>query len=164
MPSGLRRSQSSGHLHAVNINCFRKSAIFGTAEPRDVFLRILEEARVRYRFDVVGYVVMPTHVHLLVSEPEDRPLSTAIQVVKQRFSRTRVLEEHVWERRYYDFNVFTAVKVEEKLHYMHVNPVTAGLVMAPGKWMWSSYGAYALGEMGLVKVTPAAEVVRQRQW
>jgi len=164
MPSGLRRYQSSGHLHAVNINCFRKSAILGTAEPREALLQILEEARVRYAFEVIGYVVMPTHIHLLMSEPEGHPLSSAIQVIKQRFSRTRVLEEHVWERRYYDFNIFTMGKLEEKLHYMHMNPVEAGLVSAPGDWKWSSYGAYALNEPGLVNVTPALDVVLQRQW
>ena len=126
MPSGLRRYQSSGHFHAININCFRKIAIFGTAEPRDTFLRILEETRVRYGFAMAGYVVMPTHVHLLISEPEGHSLSTAIQVIKQRFSRTRLVDGHVWERRYYDFNVFTVGKLGEKLDYMHVNPVAAG--------------------------------------
>jgi len=164
MPSGLRRFQQSGHLHAVNINCFRKRALFDTAEPRDTFLSIFEETRVRYAFDVVGYVVMPTHVHLLVSEPQACLLSVAIQVVKQRFSRTRFLEEHVWERRYYDFNVFTARKVEEKLHYMHMNPVTAGLVMAPAEWRWSSYRVYAFGEPGIVQVRFPAEVCGWQSW
>lgn len=32
---------------------------------------------------------MPEHVHLLLSEPEAKPLSIAVQVLKQRFSRTR---------------------------------------------------------------------------
>jgi putative transposase len=161
MPSGLRRFQQSGHLHAVNVNCFRKQSLFDTPEPRETFLAILEETRVRYAFDVVGYVVMPTHVHLLMSEPETHLLSTAVQVVKQRFSRTRVLEEHVWERRYYDFNVFSGQKVEEKLHYIHTNPVTAGLVPAPADWLWSSYRWYALGELGLVQVTAAVNVLGQ---
>jgi putative transposase len=133
-------------------------------EPRVAFLRIVEETRIRYGFGVAGYVVMPTHIHLLMTEPEAHPLSTAIQVIKQRFSRTCLFEEHVWERRYYDFNVFTAVKLEEKLHYMHMNPVQAGLVLGPADWEWSSYRAYAFNEPGVVKVTPAAEAVRGWQW
>src|ERR1700751_5498964 len=100
MPAGLRRHQSSGHIHAININCFRKAQLFDTPEPRDTLLTILEETRVHYDFDVVAYVVMPTHVHLLLSEPKSHPLSTAVQVLKQRFSRTRIVEDQVWERRY----------------------------------------------------------------
>jgi len=114
MPTGLRRYQQSGDLHAINFNCFRKRSILDTAESRDTFLKILEETRQKYLFEVVGYVVMPTHVHLLISESQSHPLSTAIQVIKQRFSRTRI-EEHVWEPRYYDFNVYSQRKLAEKL-------------------------------------------------
>ena len=84
---------------------------------------------------------MSNHVHLLLSEPETAPLSTAIQVIKQRFSRTRK-EEFVWEPRYHDFNVFTETKRIEKLRYMHRNPVKAGLVDQPENWQWSSFRAY----------------------
>ncbi len=88
---------------------------------------------------------MSNHIHLLVTEPEGAPLSTAVQVLKQRFSRTRQ-EEFVWEPRYHDFNVFSNDKRVEKLRYMHRNPVKAGLVEKPEDYPWSSYRAYALGE------------------
>jgi putative transposase len=153
MPTGLRRYHQTGDLHAINVNCFRKRALFNTPEPRDNFLSILEETRRKYLFQVIGYVVMPTHVHLLISEPQNALLSTAIQVLKQRFSRTRVLEEHVWENRYYDFNVFSSHKLVEKLEYIHMNPVTARLVNAPADWRWSSYRAHFHDEAGPVSVT-----------
>ena len=153
MPSGLRRYQSASHLHAINFNSFRKQTLFDTAEPRDTFLKILEETRIRYQFNVIAYVVMPTYVHLLLSEPESHMLSTALQVIKQRFSRTRALQEHVWERRYYDFNVFSSAKLAEKIDYIHLNPVTAGLLLAPADWRWSSYRTYVFGEAGPVAVT-----------
>lgn len=156
MPTGLRRSQSSGHLHAINVNCFRRRPIFSTPEPCDTLLNILEEIRQKYDFDVIGYVVMPTHIHLLLSEPRDAKLATAMQVIKQRFSRTRILEEEVWERRYYDFNIYTPEKLHEKLHYIHMNPVTAGLVTAPADWPWSSYHFYHLNANGPVIITPRA--------
>jgi len=47
-----------------------------------LFLKILDRVRGRYRFVVLGYVVMPEHVHLLVSEPQRETLSTAIQALK----------------------------------------------------------------------------------
>jgi len=42
---------------------------------RTLFLKILDEVRQAYGFVVTGYVVMPEHIHLLVSEPEGRPLA-----------------------------------------------------------------------------------------
>ena len=136
-----------------------------------MFLQILEQVRLRYSFVVAGYVVMPEHVHLLISEPDRGTQSTVIQVLKQRFAR-RVLGEwrrqrhpqqselwqealeagHVWQARYYDFIVRTEIKKQEKLQYMHRNPVHRRLVLEPGQWRWSSFRSYAFGEPGLVLV------------
>ena len=78
----------------------------------------------------VGYVVVPDHFHLLISEPE----------------------RDLWQRRFYDFNVWSARKCAEKLRYIHRNPVKRGLVEAPDQWPWSSFRAYAYGEEGMVRV------------
>jgi putative transposase len=73
---------------------------------------------------------MPDHVHLLVSEPERGTPSTVMQVLKQRYARRLVRkkrrktgqgelwpeeEQHVWQRRLYDFNVWSERKRVEKL-------------------------------------------------
>ena len=50
-----------------------------------------------------------------------------------------------WQARFYDFNIWSRQKKNEKLHYMHNNPVTRGLVAQPGDWLWSSYSFYAGG-------------------
>ena len=47
-----------------------------------------------------------------------------------------------WQPRFYDFNVWSVRKKNEKLHYMHMNPVKRGLVRNPKDWPWSSYRAY----------------------
>ena len=60
--------------------------------------------------------------------------------------------EHVWQTRYYDFNVCTARKRIEKLRYIHRNPVKRGLVEAPELWRWSSFRAYAYQEKGAVRL------------
>jgi hypothetical protein len=57
-----------------------------------------------------------------------------------------------WQRRFYDFNVWTERKRIEKLRYMHRNPVKRGLVLEPEQWRWSSFRSYAYGEAGAVKV------------
>src|SRR5215813_14961218 len=104
---------------------------------RDQFEHIFESVRRKHGFHVCGYVVMPEHVHLLISEPEKGTLANSIQVLKQRVSRVYLGEESFWQRRYYDFNVFSERKRLEKLNYMHRNPVERGLVSAPEQWKWS---------------------------
>lgn len=44
----------------------------------------------------------------------------------------------IWQPRYYGFNIWSRCKVEEKLDYMHLNPVRAGLVSRAVDWPWSS--------------------------
>jgi putative transposase len=153
MPTGLKRYQQTGELHFVTFSCVRHRQILGSAEARDLLLQVLEGTRVRYGMGVHGYVVMPDHVHLLVAEPEKAALSLAVQILKQRFSRTRT-QEYVWEPRYYDFNVRTEEKRIEKLRYMHRNPVKRGLAVEAGGWRWSSFRSYRYleeGPVGLVR-------------
>ena len=159
MPSGLHRSYGAHHLHFITCSCYRRLPFLRTARSRDTFLTILEETRERYRFVVVGYVVMPEHIHLLLTEPEIGTPSTVMQVLKQRTARAllpkrkrRNRRRAFWQARFYDFNVRTTKKRVEKLRYMHRNPVKRGLVGAPEEWRWSSYRFYLLDEAGPVRV------------
>ena len=120
--------------------------------------------RRRYRFAIVGYVIMPEHFHLLLTEPQRQTISTVVQALKLGFSR-RLLSSgqavrqsalqpsrRVWHTRFYDFNIWTERKRIEKLRYMHRNPVARGLVALPENWRWSSFRAYAFAEKGIVVV------------
>ena len=152
MPWGLKRFHETGGLHFITWSCRDRQPLLGTPESRDLLLKVLEQMRNRYRFGVVGFVVMPEHVHLLISEPLMSNLSSAISAVKLGFSR-RVLSEkphfwqsrpevghptdagqHLWMKRFYDFNVYSQPKIAEKLHYMHQNPVVRGLVERREQW------------------------------
>ncbi len=84
MPSGLHRNYGAHHLHFITTSCYKRLPFLHTARSRDTFLTILEQTRLRYRFVVVGYVVMPEHIHLLLTEPEIGTPSTVMQVLKQR--------------------------------------------------------------------------------
>jgi len=162
MPSGLHRSYGAHHLHFITCSCYRRLPLLGTTRSRDRFLSVLEQTRQRSRFVVVGYVVVPEHVHLLITEPEVGTPSTVMQVLKQRTAhallpkrkrrnpRQRNLFGHeaqhraFWQARFYDFNLWTMKKCVEKLRYMHRNPVKRGLVGSPEQWRWSSYRFYLL--------------------
>jgi putative transposase len=171
MPNRLRRCYGGEYLHFVTSSCYHRRPILGTAQRRSLFLELLEQVRRRYGFVVVGYVVMPEHFHLLFSEPEKGTPSTVMQVLKQRFARKilkklrargdpaqgqlwdeALAEGHVWQRRFYDFVVWSHAKRLEKLRYIHRNPVKRGLVLEPAQWSWSSFRHYAYGEAGPVLV------------
>jgi putative transposase len=170
MPSGLHRTYGAHHLHFITCSCYRRLPFLSSAKARDRFLSILEQTRERYRFVVVGYVVMPEHIHLLLTEPETGTPSTVMQVLKQRTARALLprkkrtdprqrnlfgeepVRRSFWQARFYDFNVWTTKKRVEKLRYMHRNPVKRGLVASPENWRWSSYRLYLLDEAGAVRV------------
>src|SRR5690242_10796501 len=121
MPNRLHRYYGAGYSHFITTSCYQRLPLLGPARNRDLFLRVLEQVRRRYRFVVLGYVVMPEHVHLLLSEPDGQSLSVAMQALKLSFAR-RVLAEqkrrrnprqaalfppgpqHIWQARFYDFN------------------------------------------------------------
>ncbi|MGE5054856.1 MAG: REP-associated tyrosine transposase [Acidobacteriota bacterium] len=170
MPLGLVRYQESGQSHFVTFSCYRRIPHFRPLRFRDLFLESLERMRVIYRFRVYGYAVMPEHVHLLVSEPETGLLATALQALKISVSR-QAKDPHLptagrcgapsvndygadpfWQKRYYDHNVRSHQSFEERLHYIHCNPVKRGLVANPEDWRWSSFRHYAFAELGHVEI------------
>jgi putative transposase len=151
MTQGLKRYHFEGDLHFVTFSCYRLAPYLSSPSPRCLFEEVLERMRVRYRFCVIGYVVMPEHVHLLLSEPAIDPPSKALQALKLSMSKLST-QRPFWQARYYDFNVFTGHKHVEKLRYMHRNPVRRGLVQKPEDWRWSSFRHYATGERGTVEI------------
>ena len=144
MPTGLRRYHQTGDLHFVTFSCYRRLAYLGSASARELFERSLEAIRIRYQFFVTGYVVMPEHVHLLISEPFRGTLARALQALKLSVA-VQSRERPFWQRRYYDFNVHSEQKRVEKLRYIHRNPVVRGLAARPEDWKWSSFRHYATG-------------------
>ena len=70
MPRRLHRYYGAGYLHFITTSCYQRRALLGSGKNRDLFLHVLEQVRRRYHFVVVGYVVMPEHVHLLFGEPD----------------------------------------------------------------------------------------------
>ncbi len=179
MTEGLHRFYGADDLHFLTFSCYRRLPLFTNQAYCDLFLTILERVRRRYRFVVLGYVVMPEHVHLLVSEPQRETMSTAIQALKLGVVRsirgsggsvvaaaprsrktgetwgTQVHPDRFWQARFYDFNVFTEHKRIEKLRYIHRNPVKRDLVCSPEQWRWSSFRWYLCGEAGPVGINDA---------
>src|SRR5713226_6335643 len=172
MPKGLKRYYGQGQLHFITFSCYRRRPLLGTVHARNLFAKELGRVRKEYGFLLVGFVVMPNHVHLLIGEPKKATPSTVLQMLKQRVSRKmrkRVRPAsktqlsfafpksvgelpQFWQSRFYDFNVYSHMKKKEKLDYMHANPVNRRLVKHSKDWPWSSWAFYFRGEPVLVPI------------
>jgi putative transposase len=151
MPLHLERRQQTGNLHFLTFSCHNRNPYLSTPRAASIFEHSLESTRHKYQLQILGYVVMPEHVHLLLSEPPAHPLSTVLGALKRSVSK-QLPESPFWLPRYHDFNVFSPEKRLEKLRYLHRNPVARGLVSKPEDHPWSSFQTYATHIQGTVHI------------
>ncbi|HYA62473.1 MAG TPA: transposase [Candidatus Sulfotelmatobacter sp.] len=153
MPWGLKRFQQSRQTHFITFSCYHRRPLLITPAARHAFEKALERVRRKFDLCVYGYVVMPEHVHLLLTEPQQGTLAATVRSLKQGVSRRLVGKaEHFWQKRYYDFNVRNERQFIEKLRYIHRNPVKRGLCARAEDWEWSSFRQYATGCEGRVEI------------
>jgi putative transposase len=107
-----------------------------------------------------GFVVMPNHVHAVVwfaavgalspfmkswKQTTSLRLKRVLRGVAPNYAATFPPEDPFWQAKYYPFNLYSDRKAREKLDYMHLNPVRAGLVAQAADWRWSSAAYYERG-------------------
>jgi putative transposase len=119
---------------------------------RDQVARLMAATLLKYRdageFELHEYVVMPNHIHLLLSVKPEQQLSRVIQLIKGGFSHSLrengMVMRTVWERRYYDRRVRDANELAGFAHYIRENPVRKGLVERAEDYPYSSIGLAGL--------------------
>ena len=168
---------TGSHLHFITASTYRRVRLFDSPRFRARFIETLDQLRSEFDFRLVGYVLMPEHFHLLVRPSKAHSPSRIVGSLKQRTARyiienlkeskepwcRRMLNKivlpetvhdestyRVWQRRFYDFNVWSESKQLEKLQYMHGNPVKRRLVENPANWLWSSWRFYHLGDTSVL--------------
>lgn len=140
-----------------------------------LFINALAENREKCEFKLIGYVVMPDHAHLIIN-----PLNRDIGVVMRRLKSTsarlildwlresnhlsslrklalgapqaRSHTHSLWQKDFSSIDLWTPRFIRQKLNYIHLNPVRAGLCEHPAEWTWSSYRAYLSHEPGSVPI------------
>jgi len=127
MPSGLHRTYGAHHLHFITNSCYQRRPLLGTARARDRVLSVFEQTRQRYRFVVVGCVVILGECPYPASSRTPAFLPAGGGISRAQYCC-------VW--------VGTGRESGRK----------RGLVRSPEQWRWSSYRHYLLGETGPVKV------------
>jgi REP element-mobilizing transposase RayT len=160
----LFKSREPNLVHYVTAVTYDRVPVFRSDHACELFIDALATTRSKEPFKLIGYVVMPDHVHLLLN-----PLALDISVVVGRLkgrAATSILgwlrsEEHVtslgrlalpkplkseqthgvWMKEFSAVDVWSPKFIRQKLNYIHVNPVRAGLCDHPAKWRWSSLHA-----------------------
>lgn len=148
------------YAHFVTFSCYRSRRLLDVDLARRVVLGVLNSQLSKQGARLVCFVLMPDHVHVIVWFQQPGQLSTFMKQWKQRSSRSirkhvlptipkyeTLMEDKVafWQRRYYAFHIHTRQEIQEKLNYMHLNPVPAGLVERTVDWQWSSARYYEFG-------------------
>lgn len=161
----LKHFDNLGTARFITFSCYRRLQLLTDNQVRKIFINHLKFLCEKYQIGILGYVLMPEHVHLVLYPQSDLPIGRIIGEIKSKSAReilnlirkrnNSILNKlrtgdkmRFWQKRCYDHNCRTPKTVIEKIIYCHKNPVTRGLVNSPKDWIWSSYRWY----MGLDKV------------
>ncbi|MEO0629331.1 MAG: transposase [Planctomycetota bacterium] len=120
---------------------------------RDILADQLFTSRAHLEFRLHAWVIMPEHVHLLLTPRlPDVDVPRILSAIKRR-SATQILAEmrvrgdapsRLWQPGGgYDRNILGGSELNEKIAYIYASPVRRGLVDRPEDWVWSSARAWA---------------------
>jgi len=172
----LPRFHIAGQVYYITTVVYNRLRIFTRPSFIVPLFDSLNFYRYKQSFKLLGYVIMPDHIHLLIWPYGQSTVSdimrdykefTAKRVIRQAevegirewvvaFQRagqeTSRSENKVWQDSYWDENVYTESFLRQKLNYMHENPIRAGLVKDPAAYPYSSYRNYELGEEWMIQI------------
>jgi len=154
---GLRYpSQESGSCFFVTTT-FKNWSPFGDT---DGFYEALAESldfySTKYDSRIAGYVLMPTHIHLVIFI-DGQELGKFMRDFKKFIGQKircelRIGSDGIWQPRYDRVKLITESIFREKLEYLHNNPVMSGSAKLLHDWFWSSAADYSGRENGPVVV------------
>ena len=158
----------AGSIHFLTFSTYQRRRFLDSGETRDIVLETLEKCLTTHKASCSGFVIMPDHVHALITGEEAFKVSPFVQVWKKTSSYRvreflkRELPNYVslcpnacpiWQAGFYDHNLDSEHKLNEKIDYMHNNPVVAALAETALEWTWSSARFYELDEPVSVTIT-----------
>jgi putative transposase len=161
MPKPRKKILGKGGLHLVTSASFHRQAKLCAEKHRSLICQLLEELRTKHRFAIAGYVVMPTYIRVLISEPSAATVETVILALRKRYQRRYNVsvrsDEPAWEKTFSDIHVLSIDQITGCLSLMHEAPVKAGFVEKPSDWEWSSAQRYAGLPEGVVTIEASSD-------
>ena len=145
--SNVHRLRHSDRIFFLCVNVRPRFRRFDESEYA-LLIHVLEASRQRLGFLLCGYVLMPDHWHALIWPQYplriEQVLHDAKKIMTLRLHARRGTRGPLWQHQYWDCFVRHEKEFNERLEYMHLNPVKKGLVKRPEDWRWSSYNNFAL--------------------
>jgi REP element-mobilizing transposase RayT len=139
------RIQLAGGLYHITGRGNERKNIFFTKKDYEKFREYIRSASLRYGFILHCYVLMRNHYHLVGETPKAN-ISAVMHYINTSYTtyinKKRGRSGHLFQGRYKSVLVDRDSYLLELSRYVHLNPVRAGIVEKPDKYLWSSYRAY----------------------
>ena len=116
---------------------YSRRRLFQVPTNADLFLETLQHYRNQGHFLLHDFVVMPEHVHLLIT-PQNASLEKVVGLIKGEFSHRLGLKFPVWQKGFTDRRVCDRKEFLDCRKYIHDNPVENRLCEHPQEYKWSS--------------------------
>jgi putative transposase len=168
-------SKEQNTFHYLTMVCFDRVPVFKSQIACQIFIDVLAETREKHPFKLIGYVIMPNHVHLILNPVEcdisligkelkgksgkriidwlkENNYQSSLEKIALPKTQKRNHSFAVWQKKVTSIDLTSPKFIRQKLHYIHLNPIRAGLCEHPAKWKWSSYHAYLPHKHGEVPI------------
>jgi putative transposase len=126
----------------VTTKAWQNRAVFQVPENAEILIQCMQEYRDRGAYLLHEFVVMPNHLHLLLTPGGATSLEKAIQLIKDGSSyqihQQRGHRIQIWSSGFHEATIRDTEDFEARRRYIHVNPVEAGLALRPEDWAWTS--------------------------
>jgi putative transposase len=118
----------------------------------ETILETLQHYRRRGEYFLHEYVLMPDHLHVMITPSSTNSLEKAMQFIKggssYRLNHQCGQKMNLWNAGFHDWTIRDATDWNAKAEYIRLNPLKAGLVERPEDWPYSSAnGKLALDPM-----------------
>ncbi len=144
--SRLRRPYLSDRFFFVTVRLLKRRREFDDPDFERLALAI-RRGRALHPFFLTAWVFLPDHWHAICAPQHPLTISEAMKSIKisstTLINRGRATSGELWQGRFFDRALRTVKEYNEKVEYLHLNPVRAGLVGRVQDWRWSSVNEYS---------------------
>jgi putative transposase len=148
----LEHRTAPGCTYFVTTKTWDNRAIFQVAENAGILIRCMLEYRDRGAYLLHEFVVMPNHLHLLLTPGSEISLEKAMQFIEggssHRIHQQRENKIQIWNSGFHESTIRNVEDFEARRHYIRMNPVVAGMAVRPENWACgSASGKFTLDPM-----------------
>jgi putative transposase len=155
--SRLRRLVVSDRWFFITCRLLPRRRILSPSEFATL-AQVIDARRAEHGFSLTAWVFLPDHWHAIFYPPYPLTISGVMESIKvgatKRINRAREECGLLWQPRFFDRALRTVKEYGEKVEYIHLNPVKAGLVKRPEDWPWSCVHDYT-GATNRAPATPS---------